>query len=65
MRYTTLLSAQQGAARLGTVPGPSCAAGLAMDTKQPVHVRDLANGYVAAALSLLALTLMQAAAAEQ
>jgi hypothetical protein len=46
VRYTTLLSARQGAARLGAVPGPSCAAGLAIDTKQPVHVRDLANGCV-------------------
>lgn len=42
--YSTLRSAKQGAARLGAVAASSCAAGIAIDTKQVVHVRDLVNG---------------------
>lgn len=44
VRYSTLLSQRQGAARLGAVAASSCAAGLAIDGKQTVHVRDLTNG---------------------
>jgi hypothetical protein len=42
--YSTLRSSKQGAARLGAVAASSCAAGIAIDTKQFVHVRDLVNG---------------------
>lgn len=44
VRYSTLRNQWQGAARLGAVAASSCAAGLAIDTKQLVNVRDLADG---------------------
>lgn len=44
VRYSTLHQTRQGAARLGAVANPSCAAGIAIDTKRVVHVRDLTQG---------------------
>lgn len=44
VRYSTLHSSRQGAARLGAVAAASCAAGIAIDTKQVLHVRDLTQG---------------------
>jgi hypothetical protein len=44
VQYSILYSMQQGAARLGAVAASNAAAGIAIDTKQDVHIRDVLNG---------------------
>lgn len=44
VQYHSLHSAVAGAARLGALATASAAAGLAIEMKQTVHVRDVAAG---------------------